>query len=134
ELKSIFEHDDNAEMRADCVSARKDFLDDLRPRVGRDVEVFCGLAAQQIADTAAGVVRDVPGRAQAAHDLTSALFHRRFHGRTGGILTHILPKMKLSMHWILPLIPAASALRYWPPIPSPPALTLCSSIATAPVA
>ena len=80
ELKSIFEHDDNAEMRADCVSARKDFLDDLRPRVGRDVEIFCGLAAQQIADAAAGVVRDVPGRAQAAHDLTSALFHRRFHG------------------------------------------------------
>src|SRR5205085_8100147 len=43
ELKSIFEHNDDAEMRADCVSARKDFLDDLRPRVGRDIEIFCGL-------------------------------------------------------------------------------------------
>ena len=42
--------------------------------------------------------------------------------------------MKPSMNWLLPLVPAAIALRYWPAISNPTALFICSAIAIVPVA
>src|SRR2546421_9763074 len=42
--------------------------------------------------------------------------------------------MKPSMNWLLPLVPVAIALRYWPAISNPTALFICSAIAIVPVA
>src|SRR6201997_4489776 len=42
--------------------------------------------------------------------------------------------MKPSLNWLLPFVPAAIALRYWPAISNPTALFICSAIAIIPVA
>ena len=52
----------------------------------------------------------------------------------GAILADKVLEMKPSMNWLLPLIPAAIALRYWPAISNPTALFICSAIAIVPVA
>ena len=56
ELKSIFQNNDDAEMRADRVSSRKKLLHDFRPRIRRDIDVLGRFAAKQIAHTSAGIV------------------------------------------------------------------------------
>src|ERR1041385_4553772 len=73
-------------------------------------------------------------RAQFPHNLTSGLFHRRFHGRTSGTLADKLPQMKPSLNWLLHLVPIAIALRYVPALANPTALFICSAIAIIPVA
>ena len=42
--------------------------------------------------------------------------------------------MKPSLNWLLPLVPVAIALRFWPAISNPTALFICSAIAIVPVA
>jgi Ca2+:H+ antiporter len=42
--------------------------------------------------------------------------------------------MKPSMNWLLPLVPVAVVLRYWPALGNPTALFICSAIAIVPVA
>ena len=42
--------------------------------------------------------------------------------------------LKPSLNWLLPLVPVAIALRYWPAISNPTALFICSAIAIIPVA
>lgn len=42
--------------------------------------------------------------------------------------------MKPSLNWLLPFVPVAIALRYWPAIANPTALFICSAIAIIPVA
>ena len=42
--------------------------------------------------------------------------------------------MKPSLNWLLPLVPVAIVLRYWPTIANPTALFICSAIAIIPVA
>jgi Ca2+:H+ antiporter len=42
--------------------------------------------------------------------------------------------MKPSLNWLLPFVPVAIALRYWPAISNPTALFICSAIAIIPVA
>ena len=82
ELKSIFEHNDHAKVRAHRVRPRKHFLHIIRPRVRRNIDVLRNLAAQEIPHRATRVVRHMPGRAQSAHNITRGLFHRRsgLHG------------------------------------------------------
>ena len=87
ELQVIFQNDDDAEMRADRVGAAEDFLHFLRARVGRDVDVFRNLTADEIAHAAACEVGDVAGGAQSIHERTSGRKHRFFLD-PGGI--HIL--------------------------------------------
>ena len=42
--------------------------------------------------------------------------------------------MKMSLNWLLALVPVAVALRFWPAIANPTALFICSAIAIIPVA
>jgi Ca2+:H+ antiporter len=42
--------------------------------------------------------------------------------------------LKPSLNWLLPVVPVAVALRYWPAISNPTALFICSAIAIVPVA
>jgi Ca2+:H+ antiporter len=42
--------------------------------------------------------------------------------------------LKPSLNWLLPFVPVAIALRYWPGIANPTALFICSAIAIIPVA
>src|SRR4029077_13821904 len=42
--------------------------------------------------------------------------------------------LKPSLNWLLPFVPVAIALRYWPAIANPTALFICSAIAIIPVA
>src|SRR5438132_4650391 len=46
----------------------------------------------------------------------------------------VFMSMKPSLNWLLPLVPVAIALRYWPAIANPTALFICSAIAIVPVA
>ena len=77
ELQSVFQHDDDAEMRADRIGAGENFLHLLRARIGRDVDVLRRLAADQIAHAAAGEIGDVAGRAQSIDE--------RARGRSIGV-------------------------------------------------
>src|SRR6476469_5302686 len=42
--------------------------------------------------------------------------------------------LKPSLNWLLPFVPAAIAIRFWPAIANPTALFICSAIAIIPVA
>ncbi len=85
ELKTVFHHDNDAEMGADRVGARKNLLHRFRLGIGGDIEVFRSLAANNVAHTASGEIRDVTTLAQLGDDFTRRLFHRgntsvgRFH-------------------------------------------------------
>src|SRR5438874_2169685 len=74
-IESIFDDDDHAELRPDRISVWKHFLDDVRRRIGCDVEIFGGKTANHVADATAREVGDVTSRAQFGTDLASALFH-----------------------------------------------------------
>ena len=89
ELQVIFQNDNDAEMRADRVGPAEDFLHFLRSRVGRDIDVFRRLPADQIAHAAAREVGNVSGRAQSIDERTSGQNHRFFLDR-GGIHTFTL--------------------------------------------
>jgi len=86
-LQIIFQNDDDAEMQADCVGTAEDFLYFLWARVGRDVDVFRNLTADEIAHAAAREVGNVARGAQSIHERTSGRKHRFFLD-PGGI--HIL--------------------------------------------
>ena len=75
-LKSIFDHNNHAEMRANRVGAWKNFLHQLRSRVGRDVDVLRRFAADNIAHTTSGEVGDVTALAQTRSNFARCLFHR----------------------------------------------------------
>jgi hypothetical protein len=87
ELQVIFQNDYDAEMRANRVGTAEDFLHFLRARVGRDVDVFRNLTADEIAHAAACEVGNVAGGAQSIYERTSGRKHRFFLD-PGGI--HIL--------------------------------------------
>jgi Ca2+:H+ antiporter len=78
----------------------------------------------------------VTRRAQALREFPAGPFHWRvsIHGGANATLTDKVPKMKLSLNWLLVFVPAAVALRYWPAIANPTALFICSAIAIVPVA
>ena len=80
ELKTVFQHDDHAEMRADRVGVRENLLHDFRPRIRRDVEILWGQTADHVAHAAAGEIRDVAASAQSRRDFARDFFHGRgFH-------------------------------------------------------
>src|SRR5438105_1033408 len=77
ELESVLEHDDDAELRAYRVGAREDLLDCLGPRIGCDIDVFGGLAADQITHATAREIRDRAVVAQSRDYFPRRRFHRR---------------------------------------------------------
>src|SRR5437588_8551626 len=64
-------------MRADRIGAWKQFLDFLRSRVSRDVDVFRREIAHHVADAAAGKEGDVIVFAQCCRDGARCFFHCR---------------------------------------------------------
>src|SRR5204863_278407 len=54
ELESVFQNDNDSEVRADRISAREQFLHFLRARVGGDVDVFRRKLTHHVAHAAAG--------------------------------------------------------------------------------
>src|SRR4030095_7409641 len=59
ELQSVFQDNDNAEMRADRIRACKNFLHLLRARIGGDVNIFRREPADHVPNATAGEVGDV---------------------------------------------------------------------------
>src|SRR5205823_14164707 len=59
ELEIVFQNDDHAKMRADCIGPWKNSLHNFRSRIGGDVVVFWRQAADHIAHTTTGEVCDV---------------------------------------------------------------------------
>ena len=93
-LQAIFQDDDDAEMRANRIGAAEDFLHLFGSRVGRDIDVFRRLAADEITHTTAGEIGYTPGCAQAIHERASRGFHRahRIHCLTS-LWTHGLSRL-----------------------------------------
>ena len=87
ELQVIFQNDYDAEMRANRVGAAENLLHLGGVRVGRDIDIFRNLTADEIAHAAACEVGGVAGCAQSIHERTSGRKHRFFLD-PGGI--HIL--------------------------------------------
>src|SRR5690349_16460005 len=79
-LEIIFQYDDHSKVRADRISPWKKFLHCLRSHVGSDVVILWRQAADQVAHTTTGEVRDMAIFAQACRDFARSFFHgRRFH-------------------------------------------------------
>src|SRR6266545_5389327 len=79
-LKIVFQNDDHAKMRANCVGPWKKPLHHFRSCVGSDVVVLWRQAANHVTHATACEVRDVTILAQARSDFERRLFHRRrFH-------------------------------------------------------
>src|SRR5207248_6932167 len=77
ELEFVFQNDNYSKMGADRIGARKQFLDFLRSRVSRDVDVFRREIAHHVADAAAGKEGDLIVFAQFCRDGARCFFHCR---------------------------------------------------------
>src|SRR5436305_191181 len=81
EIKPVLHYHDDAEVRTDRVSVRKNFLHDVRRRVGRDIEVLRRQSTHHVAHATAREVSDVSALAQTLCELARSFFHRRYaHG------------------------------------------------------
>src|SRR5450432_1278565 len=76
-LEAVFQHHDHTEMRAHRVSAGKDFLHILRPRVGRDIDILRDLPPDEVAHATAGKVGDMTRGSQPLNDAARRGFRRR---------------------------------------------------------
>ena len=74
-IESILDHNDDAEVRADRVGVRENLLDNVRRRIGRDVEIFCRQTADHVAHATAREISDMAGRAQPLCDFSRSFFH-----------------------------------------------------------
>src|SRR5205085_899963 len=89
-LKIILEHDDHAEMSANCMCAGKNLLDCLRCGAGSDVIILWCNVAHDVAYTSTGKVRGVAALTQTRGNFARGLFHGRFHRARGGSPNHLL--------------------------------------------
>src|SRR5438874_5821191 len=89
-LKVVHEHDDHAEMSANCMCAWKNFLDCLRCGAGSDVIILWCDDAHDVAYTPAGEVRGVAALTETRGNFARGLFHGRFHRGRGGSPNHLL--------------------------------------------
>jgi len=62
---------------------RKNLLNDIRFRIGRDIEIFCRQSPHHIANTTAGEVRNMPVVAQTFRDFPRSLLHGQCFHRQG---------------------------------------------------
>ena len=76
-LEAIFQDHDDAEVRADRVGARKDFLHFFRTRGSGDVEILRRRVEEEVAHAAAGEIGDVTRRAESVDHPACRQFHRR---------------------------------------------------------
>src|ERR1039458_4744872 len=76
ELEFVFQNNDDAKMRTDCVSTRKYFLHIFRPRIGGDVDVFGRFTSNQITHRTTGEVGDVPAVTQTRDQFAGSSFYR----------------------------------------------------------
>ena len=80
ELKAVFQHDDDAKVRANRVRVREKLLHGFGPRTGSDVVILRRQTAHHVAHTTASEVRDIIVLAQTRGNFARRLFHRRwFH-------------------------------------------------------
>ena len=85
ELKFVFYHNNYAEVGADGMRARKNFLHLFGPRIRHDVNVLGRATANHVADAPAREIGNVARAAQTGTDLPRRLFHEQcFHPIRGG--------------------------------------------------
>src|SRR4029078_10243682 len=78
ELKIIFEDHNHAEMRAYRVGATKELLHYFWSRIGREIDIFRHPSPNEIADTAASPISNVPGSAEAIDNRARSREHWSF--------------------------------------------------------
>src|SRR2546423_9016598 len=74
-LEIVFQNNDDAKVRADRIGSWIKSLHDFGARIGRDVVILWRQAANHVAHTTTGEVRDVTILAQARSDPARRFFH-----------------------------------------------------------